>query len=169
MDLWDGGMRKGMDEASGPYFYGCPIEWLDEVPEAGAQLRTRASARRSAGGRTVAREQRRSSTRISRVNGEEKIDRGSDCSTCRLLALRLLTANRHDRHRSGCGALHGVVYTENQLWHVRRRSTCKDASPSNVRTLGAEMIDLVRDSEGIAGRMRQSLLSILAFVPMVES
>ena len=30
--IWDGGMKKNMDEACGPYFYGCPIEWLDEVP-----------------------------------------------------------------------------------------------------------------------------------------
>jgi len=30
--VWDGGMKKNMDEACGPYYYGCPIEWLDEVP-----------------------------------------------------------------------------------------------------------------------------------------
>ena len=32
LTLWDGGMKKHMDEACGPYCYGCPIEWLDEVP-----------------------------------------------------------------------------------------------------------------------------------------
>lgn len=30
--LWDGTMVKHMDEAAGPYFYGCPVAWLDEVP-----------------------------------------------------------------------------------------------------------------------------------------
>jgi hypothetical protein len=31
--LWDGGYKKDMSESMGPYCYGCPIEWLDEVPE----------------------------------------------------------------------------------------------------------------------------------------
>ena len=31
--VWDGTMVKCIDEAAGPYYYGCPIEWLDEVPE----------------------------------------------------------------------------------------------------------------------------------------
>lgn len=30
--IWEGGMVKHMDELAGPYFYGCPLEWLDEVP-----------------------------------------------------------------------------------------------------------------------------------------
>ena len=33
MLLWDGGMVKSMDETSGPFYHGCPVSWLDEVPE----------------------------------------------------------------------------------------------------------------------------------------
>lgn len=32
MMLWENSMVKHMDEASSPYFYGCPLSWLDEVP-----------------------------------------------------------------------------------------------------------------------------------------
>ena len=31
--IWEGGMKKDMSESMGPYCFGCPIEWLDEVPE----------------------------------------------------------------------------------------------------------------------------------------
>jgi hypothetical protein len=30
--VWDGNAHKELDEAVGPYYYGCPVEWLDEVP-----------------------------------------------------------------------------------------------------------------------------------------
>ncbi len=32
MLLWEGGYVKNMDETAGPYYYGCPVAWLDEVP-----------------------------------------------------------------------------------------------------------------------------------------
>lgn len=30
--IWDDGMYKPMDEGVGPYYYGCPVAWLDLVP-----------------------------------------------------------------------------------------------------------------------------------------
>jgi hypothetical protein len=30
--VWEDGAHKEIDEACGPYYYGCPVEWLDEVP-----------------------------------------------------------------------------------------------------------------------------------------
>lgn len=37
--VWEGGAHKEMGEEMGPYFYGCPVEWLDEVPEGNAKWR----------------------------------------------------------------------------------------------------------------------------------
>lgn len=30
--IWDGNFHKEMDEACGPYHYGCPLEWFDVAP-----------------------------------------------------------------------------------------------------------------------------------------
>jgi len=30
--IWSNGYHKEIDEASGPYYYGCPPEWFDSVP-----------------------------------------------------------------------------------------------------------------------------------------
>jgi hypothetical protein len=30
--IWENGMYKPMDEAVGPCYYRCPVEWLDSVP-----------------------------------------------------------------------------------------------------------------------------------------
>lgn len=32
--VWDGRFHKEMEEAVGPYYYRCPLAWLDLVPEA---------------------------------------------------------------------------------------------------------------------------------------
>lgn len=32
LTIWDGHYHKEMEEAVGPYYYGCPVEWLDLVP-----------------------------------------------------------------------------------------------------------------------------------------
>ena len=29
--VWESGMHKEMSEACAPYFFGCPVEWFDEV------------------------------------------------------------------------------------------------------------------------------------------
>lgn len=31
--VWEDGAHKEMDEVCGPYYYNCPVEWLDEVPQ----------------------------------------------------------------------------------------------------------------------------------------
>lgn len=51
--LWDGGMVKHMDAACHPYYYACPLAWLDEVPPGGEfeqewRSRVRSFARLSA-------------------------------------------------------------------------------------------------------------------------
>lgn len=33
--IWEDGSYKPMDEAVGPYYYRCPVAWLDEVPQPG--------------------------------------------------------------------------------------------------------------------------------------
>lgn len=32
LTIWENGMHKEMDETVGPYYFGVPVEWLDEVP-----------------------------------------------------------------------------------------------------------------------------------------
>jgi len=31
--IWDGKFHKEMEECVGPHYYGCPVEWLDHVPQ----------------------------------------------------------------------------------------------------------------------------------------
>lgn len=33
LTLWDGRFHKEMEEMVGPHYYGCPVEWLAEVPQ----------------------------------------------------------------------------------------------------------------------------------------
>jgi hypothetical protein len=43
--IWEGDAHKEIPESSYPYASGCPIAWLDEVPEASAEWRAAIRAR----------------------------------------------------------------------------------------------------------------------------
>lgn len=33
LTVWNGDLHKEMEEMVGPFYYGCPVEWLDHVPQ----------------------------------------------------------------------------------------------------------------------------------------
>lgn len=51
LTVWEGGAHKEMSAAMHPYYYGCPVSWLDEVPEENATWR---AAVRSLAGKVAA-------------------------------------------------------------------------------------------------------------------
>jgi hypothetical protein len=47
--IWEAGMHKEMDEMVHPFYYGCPVEWLDEAPETSAEWRKEVRSRNAVG------------------------------------------------------------------------------------------------------------------------